>query len=115
MPGWRTMVINYSLMFDLPAVTNDDKREYAHFMKDLRRQGFLSLQESCYLKLIRNYDNVDFQVQSLRKVMPAKGNVSVLPMNLLDFKGMQCLLGESFNMSLFTDDVYYVGDEEKDA
>lgn len=100
------------LMFDLPAVTTDDRREYSHFKKDLRKEGFLPLQESCYLKLIRNYETVDLQVQSLRKVMPAKGNVSVLPMNLAEFKGMRCLLGESFNMSLFTDDIYYVGDEE---
>ena len=103
------------LMFDLQAVTTDDRREYSHFKKDLRKEGFLPLQESCYLKLIRNYETVDLQVQSLRKVMPAKGNVSVLPMNLAEFKGMRCLLGESFNMSLFTDDVYCVGDEETDA
>ena len=98
------------LMFDLPAQTSEDKREYTNFRKNLRRQGFLQLQESCYLKLIRNISSVDQNLSNLKKVIPATGNVSVLPMNLNDFKGMQCLLGEPFNLALFTEDIYCIGE-----
>ena len=100
------------LMFDLPAQTSDDKREYSHFRKNLRQQGYLQLQESCYLKLIRNVSSIEQNLTNLKKVMPANGNVSVLPMNLNDFKGMQCLLGEPFDMALFTEDIYCIGEEE---
>ena len=100
------------LMFDLPAQTNDDKREYSHFRKELRKQGFLQLQESCYLKLIRNISSVEQNLINLKKIMPANGNVSVLPMNLNDFKGMRCLLGDPFDMALFTEDIYCVGEME---
>ena len=42
------------LLFDLPSVTNEDHREYYHFKKKLMINGFILLQESCYLKMIRN-------------------------------------------------------------
>ena len=99
------------LLFDLPAVTSDDRREYQHFKKNLRKNGFLQLQESCYLKLIRNMDTVEQTIMNLKKIMPNDGNVSVLPLNLTSFTGMRCLLGEPFDIALFTDDVYCIGDE----
>lgn len=100
------------LMFDLPSVTVDDRREYHQFMKAIKKNGFLQLQESCYLKLIRNIASIDQTMNSLRKIMPKRGNVSVLPLNLSSFAGMKSLCGESFDMDLFIGDVYVFGNEE---
>lgn len=44
--------------------------------------------------------------------MPPRGCISILPMNLNDFKGLKCLLGESYNMEMFTEDVVCVDDAE---
>ena len=103
------------LMFDLPSLTSEDRREYNHFRKDLRKQGFLQLQESCYLKLVRNMDTVEQVMMNLKMILPADGMVSALPMNLSDFRGMRSLLGEPFDMALFTDDVYCIGEEENES
>ena len=72
----------------------------------------MQLQESCYLKLVRNVSAFEQHMKKLGEIMPLRGNISVLPMNLNDFKGMKCLLGEPFNMSLFTDDIVCIGEEE---
>ena len=101
------------LMFDLPAKTGEDHREYYHFMKKLRCTGFLQLQESCYLKLIRNVSSVEAEMKSLNGIMPAKGNVSILPLSVGQFRGMKCFLGEPFDMDLFTEDVVFIGKPEE--
>ena len=103
------------LMFDLPMVTDTDRREYYHFRKNLKRNGFLQLQESCYLKLIRNIVNMESSIQILKDSMPACGNVSVLPMTLMDFKKMECIKGDPFNMPYFTDDIFVISKDEENG
>ena len=99
------------LLFDLPAVSAEDKREYSRFKKKLKSHGFLQLQESCYLKLVRNISSFDQTLTNLSHDMPISGTVCALPMNLNEFKGMRFLLGGPFNISAFTDDVVCIGGE----
>lgn len=99
-------------MFDLPSVTSEDRREYCHFRKSLMSNGFLQLQESCYLKMIRNVATMDLTIQSLNAIMPKTGDVSVLPLTVDDFREMKCLLGKPFPIHLFTDDVLFIGEPE---
>ena len=47
-------------------------------------------------------------------ILLKKGNNSVLPMNLQDFKGMKCLLGEPFDLDLLTEDICCIGDADDD-
>ena len=42
------------VLFDLPVLTGDQRREYARFRKFLLKSGFLMLQESVYCKLALN-------------------------------------------------------------
>ena len=105
------------LMFDLPSVSSEDRKEYYHFMKNLKKEGFLPLQESCYLKLVRNVSSIEPFIQALKAKVPRDGNVNVLPLPMSIFRGMQCILGQPFPMSLFSDDVFMIGepDDEKSA
>ena len=38
------------VMFDLPVVTNAEKREYVRFRKYLQKEGFMQLQYSVYAR-----------------------------------------------------------------
>lgn len=100
------------LFFDLPALTSEDRREYNHFRKNMLKQGFLPMQESCYLKLIRNTASMEGHIASLRAVIPPRGNIVVLPMSLSEFRGMKCLLGELPDMEILTEDLICIGEEE---
>ena len=42
------------VMFDLPVITDTDRREYRKFRKFLVLNGFLMLQESVYCKIAQN-------------------------------------------------------------
>ena len=81
------------LFFDLPSVTDADKRIYRQFVKHLAKEGFGMLQESVYTKLGTTQTVVDSTIARLRKVMPREGVVSVLVVTERQFASMEHLLG----------------------
>ena len=50
MSGFRFM--RMIVFFDLPTLTNEDKRNYRKFRKVLIKNGFIMLQESVYCKMM---------------------------------------------------------------
>ncbi len=50
MAGFRFM--RMLVFFDLPTLTNEDKRNYRQFRKLLMKNGFIMLQESVYCKMM---------------------------------------------------------------
>ena len=61
------------VMFDLPVVSANDRREYTRFRKYLIKSGFLMLQESVYCKLAQNSTAADLIIQNLKKNKPLSG------------------------------------------
>ena len=54
---WRGIMAGFRFMrmlvfFDLPTLTNEDKRNYRQFRKLLMKNGFIMLQESVYCKMM---------------------------------------------------------------
>jgi len=47
--------------------------------------------------------------------MPKAGNVSVLSLSMAEFRGIRCLLGEPFQIDVFTDDVLILGESEEES
>ena len=60
------------VLFDLPVLTGDQRREYARFRKFLLKSGFLMLQESVYCKLALNTTVVNGIVDQIHKNKPEK-------------------------------------------
>ena len=42
------------VFFDLPTITDKDRREYRHFRKFLIKNGFFMMQESVYTRMVLN-------------------------------------------------------------
>ena len=42
------------LLYDLPSVTNADKKIYRNFVKYLTTEGFIRIQESVFVRLCHN-------------------------------------------------------------
>ena len=61
------------VLFDLPVLTGDQRREYARFRKFLLKSGFLMLQESVYCKLALNTTVVNGIVDQIHKNKPEEG------------------------------------------
>lgn len=55
------------LMFDLPVITNKQKRIYTKFRKELIQRGYLMLQYSIYVKIFANRDSAVKHIEMLKK------------------------------------------------
>ncbi len=82
------------LFFDLPSVTNKDHREYAKFVKLLKKNGFIRMQESVFTKLAINQSDVNSCMLNLKKNIPLEGIISVLTITEVQFASIENLIGE---------------------
>jgi CRISPR-associated protein Cas2 len=82
------------VMFDLPVITIQDRREYRKFRKYLTKNGFLMMQESIYTKLVPNDSSAIWAVQGLVKNKPVSGLVQVLRVTEKQFSKMDFIVGE---------------------
>lgn len=92
------------VMFDLPTLTVNDKREYVRFRKYLIKNGFLMLQESVYCKLALNTTVADAIVNNVRNNKPADGLVQMLTVTEKQFSKMEIVIGERKSKVLDTDE-----------
>ncbi len=93
MSGFRFMRI--FVFFDLPTLTNEDKRNYRNFRKILIKNGFIMLQESVYCKLMTS-PSVERSVKHmLENNKPPKGLVQSLVVTEKQFSKMEYVVGES--------------------
>ena len=61
------------IMFDLPMVTSEDKRNYRHFRKRLIQEGFLMMQFSVYVRVCPNSKNAKSIEQRVAAITPKEG------------------------------------------
>lgn len=92
------------LFFDLPSVTAKDKKEYRHFVKQLKEHGFFALQESVYSKMCANQTVADLTVADVKKFLPKEGCVMTLVITEKQFNSLQILLGSIETDVLFSDE-----------
>ena len=82
------------VMFDLPVLTLEERREYTKFRKYLIKNGFLMMQESIYCKLAQNQTAADLIVENLKKNKPVKGFVQVMKITEKQYSRIECIVGE---------------------
>ena len=66
------------LFFDLPMITEDDKRIYTRFRKELVRNGYMMLQFSVYSKICTNREAAVNNILKIKKNVPEKGSIRIL-------------------------------------
>lgn len=87
------------VMFDLPVLTERNRRDYRTFRKYLIKTGFLMLQESVYCKLVPNSTAGDAVIDQLRNNKPSEGLVQVLSVTEKQFAKMEYVVGaKSFSV-----------------
>ena len=96
------------VLYDLPTQTTVQRHDAQKFRKELLAHGYLALQESVYVKLLRNTSNTDSEVEAVQKLAPQEGMVQVLPMSLQVFQAMRTVTGVGFDMHVFADDLVFL-------
>ena len=66
------------VFFDLPTLTDTDRREYRRFRKLLIKNGFVMMQESVYTRMVLNQTVQKSVVDLLKKNKPKDGLVQAL-------------------------------------
>ncbi len=89
-------------MFDLPSTKKIHQKNYRRFIKSLKNNGYICVQESVYAKLLFNISTSEAEIKKIS--LPPEGDVRVLTLSLNSFKKMKALLGDNFNFHIFSDD-----------
>ena len=92
------------VFFDLPVITNTNRKDYREFHKYLIKSGFLMMQESVYCKLAQNAVMAEFIIENIRKNKPADGLVQVLKITEKQFGKMEFIVGTKKSEILDTDE-----------
>ena len=82
------------VFFDLPVLTESNRREYRTFRKFLIKSGFMMVQESVYCKLAQNSSIADIMVDNIKKNKPPEGLVQVLRVTEKQYNKMDFIVGE---------------------
>ncbi len=83
------------VFFDLPVLTNAQRREYTKFRKFLLKSGFIFVQESVYCKLVLNSTASNAIAENVRKNKPTEGIVQMLTVTEKQYEKMEFVVGES--------------------
>ena len=92
------------VLFDLPVLTEKQRRDYREFRKYLLKAGFYMMQESVYCKLVQNAGVADVVQESIRKNKPGEGLVQILRVTEKQFAKMEYVVGENKSLVLDTDE-----------
>lgn len=92
------------VFFDLPVLTESNRRDYRIFRKYLIKSGFMMVQESVYCKLAQNGSVADAVVENIKKNKPHEGLVQVLRVTEKQYNKMDFIVGERTGDVLTSDE-----------
>lgn len=92
------------VFFDLPVLTDKNRRDYRLFRKYLIKNGFLMMQESVYCKLVPNGKAADTVVENLKKNKPPEGLVQGLRVTEKQYSKMDYIVGKACTDVLDSDE-----------
>lgn len=92
------------VFYDLPTLTNQNKKDYRYFNKFLRKKGFIQIQESVYSKLALNQTASNYIMESVELNKPPEGSVIMLVITEKQFSKMTYLVGEKQSGYLDSDE-----------
>ena len=83
-------------------ITKSDRREYARFRKQLKRNGYLTIQESVLIKLIHNTSFAKKELEMLESYSPKNSAIYAIPISISDFFKLTSLSDKKFDFEFFT-------------
>lgn len=92
------------MFFDLPVLTDKNRRDYRTFRKFLIKSGFIMLQESVYCKLAQNSSVAETITSNVKKNKPSEGLVQVLRVTEKQYSKMEYVVGQKKSNIIDTDE-----------
>lgn len=79
-------------MFDLPVETEEERRAYRIFRKNLMQEGFVMMQYSVYVSVSKQ-EYANRLENRIKKFIPREGNVRLLCVTEKQYSDMKLLVG----------------------
>lgn len=92
------------VFFDLPVLTEKNRRDYRTFRKFLIKSGFMMMQESVYCKLALNSSVAETIAANVKKNKPPEGLVQILRVTEKQYSKMEYVVGQKKNCIVDTDE-----------
>lgn len=92
------------VFFDLPMITDKNRRDYNHFHKFLIKNGFIMMQKSVYTKLVINNVTSAAIKQKVCNNLPPEGIVELLEVTENQFSRIEYLIGEEQSTTIDSTD-----------
>lgn len=80
-------------MFDLPVETEEQRRAYRIFRKNLIQEGFMMIQYSIYVRICPSREYANRLENRIKKGIPQDGNVRLLCVTEKQYADMKLLVG----------------------
>lgn len=81
------------LMFDMPTITIEDRKNYSKFRDNLIDDGFIMIQYSIYVRICKNQDDITKHINRVKMFTPEKGNIRLLQVTEKQYEQMIMLRG----------------------
>lgn len=82
------------VFFDLPVMSEHERKVATQFRNFLIRDGYYMLQFSIYVRLCGGQDSVDDAIKRLKSVAPQTGSIRCLIVTEKQYAGMQLIVGK---------------------
>lgn len=84
------------VMFDLPVMSDVERKTATCFRKQLLDDGYLMIQFSVYARPCVSYEAMDTHTSVLEKIVPAAGNVRVLFFTDVQWQRAYTVIGPNY-------------------
>lgn len=98
------------VMYDLPVISEKDKKIYGKFRRFLLNDGYIMIQYSIYSRICKNHDDITKHLNRIRQNTPEKGNVRLLQVTENQYDNMLLLTGNKIDDELITNDSLIIFD-----
>ncbi|MBI5216158.1 MAG: CRISPR-associated endonuclease Cas2 [Ignavibacteriae bacterium] len=82
------------VFFDLPVVSETDRKVYTQFRKKLMKDGFDMFQFSIYVRHCMSHDQADLHIKRVKSFLPSKGKIGILRITDKQFGMMEIFEGK---------------------
>ena len=86
-------IMRMQCMFDLPVETEEQRRAYRIFRKNLIQEGFVMIQYSIYVRICPSREYANRLENRIKKGIPQEGNVRLLCVTEKQYADMKLLVG----------------------
>ncbi len=82
------------VLFDLPTETKKDKKAYAEFRKNLKRDGFTMFQFSIYVRHCASIENANVHIKRVKSFIPSFGHIGIMCITDKQFGEIEIFYGK---------------------